>query len=102
MVPCITIQRFDKGVYGWTMPGIDPDIGYPSVLACFSAVPLFDNLVEIRYRGIHMGTFTPPELSAENLSKTIDQIIKRYSELSRWAALGGQRQTVGAGDCIGR
>jgi hypothetical protein len=64
-VPCIVIDRHKAGFYEWsvlygheTMGG---DLGDPSIASCLSSalagMPGEERLIEVRYRGLHMGTF---------------------------------------------
>lgn len=82
-LPCIGIKRHDAGVYEWGLffeeDKLDGEVGETSITDCLKAaiapVPLDMRHVEIRYRGVHMGTF-----SVEELSERPDLVAERISE----------------------
>jgi hypothetical protein len=70
---------------------LDNDVAHPSISSCFSsavsAMPAEVRLMEIRYRGLHMGTFEVIELMerADNLAQKI---------VSGYGALIGENQKL--------
>ena len=87
-LPCIDIQRHDVGIYGWTiLYGSEyacSDNGDSSIVDCLASaagsLPENERLVEIRYSGIHMGTFVKVQLI--NLPEGVaDRIIESYGTL---------------------
>ena len=63
--PCIVIMRHQPNVYEWAVmydqEKMDGDIGDTSISDCLAAalgsLPDEENLVEISYRGMHVGTY---------------------------------------------
>jgi hypothetical protein len=63
--PCIDISRHLPKVYEWAVAydieKMDGDLGETSIADCLvsalAGLPDEENLVEIRYRGVHMGTY---------------------------------------------
>ena len=63
--PCIAITRHQPNVYEWAVlygqEKMDGDIGDTSITDCLVAalgsLPNEESLVEISYRGMHMGTY---------------------------------------------
>jgi hypothetical protein len=87
-LPCIGIKRHDAGVYEWALlfaeERVDGDVGETSITDCLKAAiaPLSPNVhhVEIKYRGVHMGTFRVAEL-AERPDLVADHISEGYAAL---------------------
>jgi hypothetical protein len=87
-VPHIYIQRHEVGLYEWSLlygsEKLEGDIGDSNIEGCLkgamSSVPKTDQLVEISYRGIHMGTFRSSSL-LENSQATSDLIVETYAKL---------------------
>lgn len=84
-LPCIVIQRHDFGLYEWCVvydnEKVDGDAGDSSITACLiSAVgglPDHERLAEVKYRGIHMGSFSKAELV--ELTETVAaRIVESY------------------------
>lgn len=63
--PCIVIIRHQPGIYEWAVmydqEPLDGDVGLSSIEECLSSalgsIPAEERLVEVRYRGMHMGSF---------------------------------------------
>jgi hypothetical protein len=63
--PCIVIDGHKPGFYEWSVmydhEKMDGDLGDTSIASCLSSalagMPDEERLIEIRYRGLHMGTF---------------------------------------------
>jgi hypothetical protein len=63
--PCIVITRHRSGVYEWAVvydqEKLGGDLPEASIEECLNgalvSLPRDSRLVEIRYRGVHMGTF---------------------------------------------
>lgn len=87
-LPCICIGRYDASIYEWALiladEKVDGDVGDTSITDCLKAAisPLSPNIrhVEIKYRGVHMGTFSVEELS-ERPDLVADRIIGSYAAL---------------------
>lgn len=87
-IPCIGIKRHDAGVYEWALlfadEKLDSDVGDTSITDCLkgavASLPLNSLRVEIRYRGVHMGTFKVEDL-AERPDLIADQITEAYAAL---------------------
>lgn len=87
-LPCIGITRHDAGVYEWALQfaeeKIDGDVGAASITDCLKAalVQLLPSVrqVEIKYRGVHMGTFPVADL-AERPDLVADHISEGYAAL---------------------
>lgn len=87
-LPYIGIKRHAAGVYEWALffaeERIDGDVGETSITGCLkSAIALLApnvHHVEIRYRGVHMGTFRVAEL-AEQSDVVADHISEGYAAL---------------------
>lgn len=68
--PCIDIIRHQPGFYEWSVmvdqEQVDNEVGDTSITECLlsgaGALPNDIRLVEVRYRGVHMGTFEASEL----------------------------------------
>jgi hypothetical protein len=62
---CIVIARHKPGFYEWSVmygpQKMDGDLGDTSIASCLSSalagIPDEERLIEVRYRGFHMGTF---------------------------------------------
>jgi len=86
--PCIHIVRHDTGIYGWKVAignePIDADDGDSSITDCLigaaRGLPEEVKIVEIRYRGLHMGTFQKDDLF-ERAGETASSIVGMYGEL---------------------
>lgn len=65
VLPCIVISRHMSGFYEWSVicdqVRLDGDVGDDSIGACLLAalagLPDDYRLLEVQYRGLHMGTF---------------------------------------------
>lgn len=65
MTPRIDIIQHEAAIYEWAVMygdhGVDRDLGETSIAGCLmsatAGLPADDDLVEIAYRGMHMGTF---------------------------------------------
>lgn len=83
--PLISIKRHQAGLYEWkTLWGqeeLDGDIGDNSIQGCLSdaiaRMPETQKLVEINYRGIHMGTFHAVEVR-ELTEDVAERIASNY------------------------
>lgn len=70
--PCIVISRHGPQFYEWAVlmdhEQFDGDVGDPSIVSCLQSalagIPDGQRLVEVRYRGIHMGTFEKESMEA--------------------------------------
>ena len=86
---CIVIDRLDVGLYQWTIfygnDKIESDAGNSSVAECLldaaGAVPSSELLVEMKYRCMHMGTFSKKEL-LDYSAVVADRIVSLYSSLT--------------------
>jgi hypothetical protein len=85
---CIDIQRHDAGIYGWIIAH-GPDLvcgddGDSSISDCINnaacTLPEGERLAEVRYRGIHMGTFVKKQL-IEFPDLVADRIMESYGTL---------------------
>lgn len=84
-IPCIVIRRHTAGLYEWATcyqdERVDGDIGDASIAGCLSsavsAVAEPNGLVEIRYRGVHMGTFSRTRV-LEDPEGIAEQIVNTY------------------------
>jgi hypothetical protein len=89
-IPCIVIQRHAAGLYEWSIhygdQKVDGDVGDSSITECLvgAVVSLSEAaaIMEIRYRGIHMGTFRIAELT-EATEGVSERIAAAYGEFSR-------------------
>jgi hypothetical protein len=87
--PCIEIRQLDSCLYEWAVvvgsETICGDVGESSILDCLKTaigpMPADVFLVEIAYRGIHMGSFTAKEVH-EAPGATASYISRRYAELA--------------------
>lgn len=87
-IPCIVISRHDPGVYEWGVywadEKLDGEVGDTSITECLQSaiapLPLDVRHVEIRYRGVHMGTYRVEEL-AERPDLVADHISEAYASL---------------------
>lgn len=87
--PCIVITRHRPGFYEWSVTidheQFDNEVGDTSISDCLSsatrAIPDDIRLVEVRYRGLHVGTFEVLEL--EHHSETVaDRVSATYGALT--------------------
>lgn len=82
--PLISISRLDAGLYEWHLvygsEVVDAETGDSSITGCLSSavgcIPAEEKLVEVRYRGIHMGTF-----HLRSVREIPDEIADRVSEM---------------------
>ena len=82
IIPCIFITRHKAGLYEWTVAlgqePLDSEIGDSSISSCLSSaangLPDDIRLVEVIYRGVHMGTFD--RLALEH---TVEDIAERIA-----------------------
>lgn len=88
ILPCIVIQRHDIGLYEWSIvydnEKVDGEAGDSSITECLiSAVgclPDQEHLAEVKYRGIHMGSYSKVEL-VELTEAVADRIVESYVAL---------------------
>lgn len=87
-MPCISILRHDVGSYEWELAfageTLDCEVGEASITDCLKAAaaslaPTAKH-VEVKYRGVHMGTFILDEL-AEHADAVADRISESYAAL---------------------
>lgn len=86
MTPLISIDRHKAGLYEWkTIWGaeeFDGEIGDNSIQGCLidaiDRMPESQKLVEISYRGIHMGTFHAVEVR-ELTEDVAERIVASYA-----------------------
>lgn len=84
----ISLTRHKSGLYEWQRSYdhevVDGDVGDNSITGCLSSgvsgLPDSDTLVEISYRGVHMGTF-PVDRVREFPEDVADQISETYGVL---------------------
>lgn len=79
--PCIAITRHQPGVYEWAVvfdnERLDGDVGEASIESCLSSassgMPATVRLIEVCYRGVHMGTFAKARIEheADEIAATI-------------------------------
>jgi hypothetical protein len=88
--PCIDIQRHDIGLYEWRImygnEKVDGDIGDSSITECLiNAVGCLSDqvhILEVNYRGIHMGTFSNVEL-VKFTEAVAGRIVESYAALAQ-------------------
>ncbi len=88
-IPCVVIQRHKPGLYEWTVlydrESVDGDTGGTSIVGCLasavSGLPEPERLIEVRYRGLHMGTFERTELE-ECTDAVAGRIAAAYGALT--------------------
>jgi hypothetical protein len=88
MIPHIVIKRHDVGLYEWIVvygnEEFDGEAGESSISECLisgiGSIPESVTLVEISYRGIHMGTFHVVEVR-ENTEGVAERIVETYGAL---------------------
>lgn len=88
MLPCISIKRHEAGVYEWALldadERLDGDIGDTAIVDCLksaiASLHLDVRLIELRYRGVPMGTVTMQEL-AERPDLVAERIAESYAVL---------------------
>jgi hypothetical protein len=86
--PHISIQRHEVGLYEWSLlygnEKFDGEAGDSNIEACLSSaissIPDTERLVEISYRGIHMGTFQTAAV-LEKFQDTTKRIVEAYATL---------------------
>jgi hypothetical protein len=86
--PKITIIRHKAGLYEWQTSFdhevIDSDVGDNSIIGCLdsaaNSIPDSQSLVEISYRGVHMGTYNI-ETVRECSGDIADRITEMYGAL---------------------
>ncbi|GGI17602.1 hypothetical protein [Oxalicibacterium faecigallinarum] len=83
-LPLISISRLEAALYEWHLlygsEVVDAEAGDSSITGCLASavdcIPEDGKLVEIRYRGIHMGTF-----HVKSLREMPGDVAERVSEL---------------------
>jgi hypothetical protein len=89
-LPCIVIQRHDASLYEWSVvydqERVDGEAGDSSITECLvcavGSLPEGQQLAEIKYRGIHMGTFHVDEL-AEATEGVAERISAAYGAFAQ-------------------
>ncbi|MQR02367.1 hypothetical protein [Glaciimonas soli] len=86
--PHIVIHRHDVGLYEWSLQfgqeEINRETGDASIAECLidaiGTFPESEKLVQITYRGVHMGTFHTSEIH-EHSAGVAGRIVASYAEL---------------------
>lgn len=89
-IPCISIQQLDEALYEWAIlygnEEATGDSGDSSITDCLrsagTSLPGNERLVEIRYRGLHMGTFKSIELVKVS-GAVASRIVAEYATLTQ-------------------
>jgi hypothetical protein len=87
--PCIDIQRHDVGLYEWAIfygtEKATGEAGNSSIQECLRdaalSLPEAERAAEVRYRGVHMGTFKKVDL-IECHAEVADCISEAYGALA--------------------
>jgi hypothetical protein len=90
--PCVIIARHKPGLYEWAIvydqQKMAGDLGDISVKDCLisaiGSLPPEERLVEIRYRGVHMGTYDKLRVG-DCLGEIAAIIVERHGELTHEA-----------------
>lgn len=88
-LPRIAISRHKAALYEWAVlfadEPVDQEVGATSINECLSdsiaALPDDILLVEVSYRGVHMGTFLRAEIDHQS-ELVAEQITERYGALT--------------------
>lgn len=89
MIPRISITQHEACVYEWAIMydvhKADHDFGEISITACIksalSGLPSEESLVELSYRGVHMGTFVKNRIQADP-GAFASMVAETYAELT--------------------
>jgi hypothetical protein len=91
-VPCISIRQHGVGIYEWKLL-VDgeifaDDLGDASITECLiggaQVLPENASLVEVKYRGFHLGTFRTTEI-IEHTEGVAERIVALYAEFIQHA-----------------
>lgn len=91
IIPCVIITRHKAGLYEWTVAlgqePLDSEIGNSSISSCLASaangLPDDIRLVEVIYRGVHMGTFD--RLALEHTEEDVaERISAEYFALTNY------------------
>jgi hypothetical protein len=87
-IPHIVVKRHDVSLYEWQVlygqEKVDGDAGESSISECLTSgigsIPESETLVEVSYRGIHMGTFAVQGVQ-EYPEEVAERIVDLYAKV---------------------